>query len=322
MRTRSAQPGFVLLMALVLVLLAGTLLAGVVSRSMLGALESQGAALELQRRWAVASCRSTFLGRVEELLDKAERGESARGSEEASEAYQNKPMAELRVACSLAGIEYELVFTDEQAKMNLNSLSKEVSLGDAQAAVERLIVDLGTGHKRSAGVRLRMLVDSKDSQERNAGLLKVGGYGQVFEGVSPEHLIGQKGAPGIAQGITCWGDGKVNLRRAPAAVIERACEKSLRRDVVRAFLAARDRDPYRKLSAILGEIKEIDEEQVTRLAGRVTDQSSCHGLWVIARGSQRSWYTLAVGLARNGEKSMARQDDGGQDIYQCYEFTW
>ena len=63
MRAPRGQPGFVLLMSLVLILLAGVALAHVAHRSIRGALESQSAAEELRRRWAVTSCRATFLPR-------------------------------------------------------------------------------------------------------------------------------------------------------------------------------------------------------------------------------------------------------------------
>jgi hypothetical protein len=125
----------------------------------------------------------------------------------------------------------------------------------------------------------------------------VGGYGQIFAGAPPEQLVGREGDPGLAGAVTCWGDGRINLRRAPEAVLRQACDKALGRDVVTLLLEARRRDPYRPLEAILAELDQIDEGERAAVKDRLTDRSTCHGLWVIARGPQRSWYTLAVSAA-------------------------
>ena len=57
--------------------------------------------------------------------------------------------------------------------------------------------------------------------------LAVLSYGQVFEDALPQQLIGAEPSSGLAAAVTCWGDGKVNLRRAPDAVIEQACQNDV-----------------------------------------------------------------------------------------------
>ncbi|NJL32450.1 MAG: hypothetical protein HC898_13000, partial [Phycisphaerales bacterium] len=69
---RQNRRGFVLLMALVLVLIAGVALAGIAAQSMFSALNSQSEVEELQRRWAILSLRKTLAGRVADTLAKAE----------------------------------------------------------------------------------------------------------------------------------------------------------------------------------------------------------------------------------------------------------
>ncbi|MEI7835335.1 MAG: hypothetical protein WCK05_02875 [Planctomycetota bacterium] len=306
MRPRpSSRSGFVLLMTLVLVILACTLLAGVARRSSEGAMESKWSAEELQRRWAVASCQATLLGRAEELLDEAERGQPDDRTPE--KPYLNKPAAQRRVACRLAGLDYELVLTDEQAKLNANFLVQASSRGGAQSAVSQLITCAGLD---ASAVQLRTLVAGQNATKDIRGLLTVGGYGQVFPDVAPDRLTGREEHAGLADWVTCWGDGHVNIRRAPAAVVQRACEKVLEPNTIRTLLAVRDRDPYRPLSAMLDDLDRVDAKEKTKIAERFTDRSKCHGLWVIARGPQRSWYELAVGV---GEK---------QEPDTRYRFAW
>ncbi len=318
MRRRSAQSGFALLLVLVLVLLAAISLAGMARRSMVEALEARGAVEELKRRWAVASCREALLPRAAMLLDEAERGEGVAGPQ----GYLNPPMVERRVACRLADLDYELLVTDEQAKLNVNVLVDEMGRGEARSEVAHLIAEAGGGFVRQGGLALRTLALGEGLSRQTGNLSKVAGYGQVFEGVLPERLAGDGRRPGLVRAITCWGDGKVNLRRAPDAVVELACRGELGRDLVAALLEVRSRDPYRSLPAMVAELDKADRDEKLRIQECVTDASSCHGLWVIVRGRQRSWHTLVVGEGGVEKGGQAGRSGRLLDIDRRYEFAW
>jgi hypothetical protein len=255
-------------------------------------LDAQSAVEDLQRRWAVTSCRTSILGRAEEILAKAERGKEEEGQR--PEKGANPPRRELRVACRLAGVDYELVLTDEQAKLNVNRLLETTSKEEAQSAVGRLIRGVGGGLSQPVAVNLRPLAVGERSPVAKEVLRKLGAYGQVFDNASPADLAGDGQTAGLAEALTCWGDGKLNLRRALPEVIKEACRKALERKSVEALVAARDGNPYRDLSAILNGLPELDEKKKAELRKVFTDRSACHGLWVVARGRQRSWYTLVV----------------------------
>ena len=129
---RHAKPsGFALLLTLFLVVIVGIALAGLARWSMLGAAETKDATEELQRRWAIASCQATFLPRAPILFERAERSGSTR--------KQNVALRELRISCRLADQDYDLVLTDEQAKLNVNHLLKQTNAADAQVLVKRLL---------------------------------------------------------------------------------------------------------------------------------------------------------------------------------------
>jgi type II secretory pathway component PulK len=298
------RTGFALLMSLVLVLLMGTVLAGLAWRSMTGALEARGAAEELQRRWAVTSLRAALLDHVEELLSEAELGDEKGGGAWQAEKQPRKAVAAIRVTCQLAGEDYELVLTDEQAKLNVNALMAEAGRVKAQAIVARLAAASDGQSGQNVAMNLRAVTASKGTPNAK-GLSGVGAYGQVFEAASPESLVGDGQTPGLADAITCWGSGRVNVRRASDAVLAQACERVLGRAGARDLLAARRKDPFCELPTMLGQLAGTDDKQRQQLRGCLTDQSTCHGLWVIARGEQRSWFALAVGMDQAGTSGPA-----------------
>jgi len=224
----------------------------------------------------------------------------------------NPPVAELRVTCRLAGLDYQLLFTDEQAKLNVNQLLQDHGRAEAQSRTRRLIRGGSDAGLRPRDVTLRPM--SAAVRDTKTGELdqSIAGYGQVFGAVTPATLIGEHASVGAAAHMTCWGDGKVSIRRASAEVIKQRCEKALGRHLTGALLDARDRDPYRPLPEMLRDLDELDDKQSAKLRDMLTDGSRCHGLWVIARGRHRAWYSLSIGIVSAGDDLGAAP--GGDDL--------
>jgi len=287
-------------MALVLVLIAGALLAAVARRSLAGAVETQTAVEELQRRWAITSMRATFSGGIEALLDRAERGEANRDEVTGQARYANPPMPELRIRCRLADIDYELALTDEQAKANLNTFLTPTSVAEARSAAAALTA----GKHGATQLRLRPLPRQSD-----ASMPRLAGYHQVFDQVDARQLLGGRAGEGLASPFTLWGDGKVNIRRVSSTGLRRACKQELGGSVVEGLIRARAEDPYAPLDAMLNQIEGLSPEMRAKLSNHVTDQSLCHGLWIIAHGKQRRWYTLLITAKHQASRDL-------------YEFAW
>jgi len=110
--------------------------------------------------------------------------------------------------------------------------------------------------------------------------------------------------------VTCWGDGAVNIRRAPPNVVREACRGELPATLVEALLAKRAERPFRRLSAMLSRMEDVSDEELGRVSEHLTSRSRCHGLWIVAHGEQRDWYTLAV------------RADGGFLKTRTYRFAW
>ncbi len=309
--TRPArQTGFALMMALVLIVLAAVVLAGVARRSMEGALRARQATAELQRRWAMTSCRATLLDRAEKVFAAVEAERIGSPGDPASIAQPRPLQPQVRVRCELAGRDYELVFTDEQAKLNVNSLLADGGRGRAQTILRELLGETAdTFSRRDTPLMLRALAG--DERSGGARRDRVGGYGQIFQHALPEQLIGHDEESGLAADVTCWSDGKVNVRRAAPRVIRLAVGNAVTPDTLAQLFIARRDDPHADLDTLLQRLADADDQDKAELRKRLTGRSACHGLWVIARGEQRWWYEFVV--ARHG-RDPTRQNR--------YDFTW
>lgn len=321
MRRPVRQSGFVLLMTLVLVLLAGVTLAGVARRSLIGAIEAEQASDALKRRWAMISCQATLLPMAERVLDEAERGSGRELLVQEESTYQNDPMARRHITCRLAGIEYDLLFTDEQAKWNINRALDDADRASVQSAVRRL-VSIPQGHVQ---VNLRPQVRQVDSIEDKTDRLPISGYGQVFENLTPHDLFtAESNMARLGDKITCWGDGRINIRRATDKVIKQACEKTIGPRITAALIRARKENPYRPLTEMVHAIDKLDARQRSRVLARLTDRSTCHGLWMVARGDQPPSHTFTVGVTALDENK--NKDEEHQQpipvVVKRYNLTW
>ncbi|MHB1156178.1 MAG: hypothetical protein ACYC26_04990 [Phycisphaerales bacterium] len=337
MKSGPTQRGFVLLLTLALVLLAGGLLSGLALRSVTSALDTESAVERLQRRWAVTTCRATLLEKSERLFAAAEGGNEEREADGGPAGKRGKntrqPVGEWRVACRLAGLDYELVFTDEQAKLNVNALLKHETHESARRIIERLSVDANGMTNEPVTVKLHVRRDQEGGEaEGGGGSSGVGGYGQVFENVSAWQLIddsvtggasvGEGGGAGLAGRLTCWGDGRLNWRRASDQVLRQACGEVLTRGETDQLMGVRKDDPFATTDELIDRLKGVSKKHADELKKLLADASGCHGLWVIQRGRQRSWYTLVVGTGTVTEQDPDTGTPGKLAVSRQYEFQW
>src|SRR5690349_19007717 len=114
--------GYVLVLVLVLLTLAAAAMAGIARASMLKAVRAASAAADLQRRWTVLRCRAVLLPKAEEVLSR----DSGRDSER-------------RLEIVLGGQPVTLVFGDEQAKANVNSIYRASGSSAAERTIRQII---------------------------------------------------------------------------------------------------------------------------------------------------------------------------------------
>lgn len=208
-------------MTLVILALATGAMARFASRSL--SVVRQGAAAEraLQDRWLLATCRLAILDRGEELLDRIEQ-------EQATLGYGWPYPAELSMRLTLGGRDVELTLADEDAKLNLNWLHRtrpeQVSTILAQSAVY-------------GGVPIRLQPTAAKPRERKDVFTS---WGQVIDlvRVSQNQLLSTEISP-ITEAFSCWGRGKINIRRASDQTLRLALDGILTPHEVEQLLELR-----------------------------------------------------------------------------------
>jgi hypothetical protein len=261
--------GYVLVLTLGLLVLAATAMVSVARSSLRHANDARAAADELQRRWGVTSCRLAALPVAEDVLID-------------QETRRKKPVPAFRTQLRLGGLVFDLVLADEQAKTNLNVLLDEADLASAES---RLREALGGG-RWGDQLRLRPLAMPQRAATTSTTQpiipQRITGFGQVFEDLPPEKLL-----DGPAALLTCWGDGRINVRRASESALRLGVTPTMTRIEIAGLLQARD--------AALSGLAPTQSAQVAYPRNaNLTQTSRCHSLWIVVSSQQRQWHYFTV----------------------------
>jgi hypothetical protein len=314
MPRRTNHPAYVLPLVLVLLALAAAALHGVVLSAMNAATHSLDAQDELQCRWALTTIPTTLLPTVDRTLARAQAG-------------RPHPLVGTSATLQLGDQTFELTFSDEQAKANLNTLydrqpprELEATLTALQpAGSRRLPLEL-----RPLRPRLSGAAATRPSTRQSAGAFSAirntrspGGaaapvsntappatapapakippafetLAQVFPDVTPQDLIGPDGS--LATTLTCWGGGQVNVNRATRQTLEAVCRPHLNRVEIGKLLTARDRGRITQLPNALAALG-LPQERREIVEQLLTTASGSHGLWIVTRTEGKTLYRFVV----------------------------
>ena len=299
---RRCHAGYVLPLTLLLLAVAAASLAGVCRASFEAAVAAAHARDDLQRRWAVTSCRRALLPKAERVLAAVDSASDG--------------LSEARLDLRLGGMPIELVFGDEQAKVKVDVLYNDGGRAGTEVALRELAlagaaadvrVALRPGHERPVSDS-----DEPNKVEQEDEVERFTSWSQVF-GDTPAAALVRRGAGGrsaVAE-VTCWGDGTLNFRRASAAAIGRACPKSLGGTGAARLVRIRQDDPEVDLTDALEQL-ELTDDQLAQVEERLTDESSCYSLWIVARAAGRAWYDLSI----------ADDSAGDGDAGAVVAFSW
>lgn len=268
----SRRAGYVLVMCLALVAVASMALAGFARRSLQLASAAAAAQENLQRRWGELSCQRLLLDHADEILE----SESVRL--QAMQLGWPRP-ASISGEIALGGLLFVFQLSDENAKVNLNTLARR-----APDAVRRVVMSsLGVGGAQGLTLRDMLPVDPPEKDGR--ALFQA--WSQVYESNS---LASQpQSAQAICQatrGITCWGSGQLNLRRASDTAVRQLCERDISAGTIQKLLAARREPNVVGLAELLKQLSLSGRERAA-LRGLLTDQSKCFSLWLVVRSEHR-----------------------------------
>lgn len=330
MNTRRASSGFALLMTLLLVVIAGIALTGIARRSAMAAVHSLGEVEELQRRWAITSCRATLLDRAGAIMDGAERPGRPTAAHQSASTSSGQPASQvakkiipsLHLRCQLSGVEYELLLVDEQTKLNINNLWGQHGPTKTRAILRTLLFYSHRSTNSPLDITPQPLRRPPSTTGQSRPIPLFGSYDQMTPGIPASVWMGTEGAGGLASKVTCWGDGKLHFRRSPDAVIEQACGHLIDPTSLRAFLIARRTHPALELEDLLINLEQMPEKIRSILRNTLTERSDCHALWIAVHDAQRSWYTLSVGEGTGVDSDATDPSVQVRTVNRRHDFAW
>jgi hypothetical protein len=269
--------GYVLVLVLVVLALAAAAMASVCRLSLEKTVRASAACDELQRKWVVLSCQAVLLPKAEEVL-----------------SHAASPTSSVRREIRLGRQATTLVFSDEQAKANVNTLYRSAGASTTEGALRRVL-----GRADHVSVDLRPLPQVQpEGDDEPAPVFE--SLGQIFGPFHPSQLVeALPGAEPACDSLTCWGDGTLHFARASEQALRAMCAKAAGGAQVAHMLQIRAKHPDWDASEVLDQLK-LSEKAREALDDLLTDDSSCHSLWIVCRSADRSWYHLAVQDASAG----------------------
>ena len=295
MACHTRHPGYVLVMVLAVLALAGSVLAAAACRSSDRVLEAGEAERALQRKWTFISTQAAVLDRAEEVLA---------GEKDEADRPSDAPPAVLRhFSLDVGGARIELILSDEQAKASVNMIAKRRG---AAEDVEEALRALQADTRHFLPILLRPSLPRKSRATTVPVLYETLDQCLAFAG--PTELVGMESTEGYAMHtITCWGGGKVNFKRAPMAVLREVTSGCLDENDLDTLVRAREQDPGISLTKALTFLKidgtrsdeaqalqKLTEKKRDEAMTLLTDSSHCHSLWIIVHGKTRNCYRLYV----------------------------
>ncbi len=125
MRKNANNSGFALIIVLVVLTIAGTILAAAARRCGSSALAAGASERKLQVKWGSLSCRKIGLAAAEDIL-------------QADANRSDAPAITARRKIVLGGMNFDLIIADEQAKANVNLMTHRLGPEVATAAIGEL----------------------------------------------------------------------------------------------------------------------------------------------------------------------------------------
>jgi hypothetical protein len=252
-----------------LIVMASLMLAALARQSLMLALEAVQKQEELQARWGTISCQRAVLNRARTIF-----------ARQIAQAADNRvPPADVRRQLSstfeLGGIPFRVILSDEDAKLNVNTVY--ATYGEQRT--ERILRQL-TASKGRLDVRLRR--SSGDLADSPTHLFRA--WGQVFdhERISPSADVASHLQAATTE-VTLWGAGRLNVYRASDQAIEAVWHLAVGRGTPQELQKLRRRIPPRSLWEIVAGLQLRDHERHA-LERILTDRSHGYSLWVFGPG--------------------------------------
>lgn len=269
MKETRRKKGYVLVVTLILLALAAAGLSQLCYFSLDSALKAGAAQDELQRRWGQITCTAALLPRCEQILSRSHRA--------------GEPLPGTSLRFTLGKQEVFLIVSDEQAKVNVNTLADRLGIESTKQKIRGLLSD----HDANGHVKFQPTAANGQGFHFDA-------YESIFSGVDAQYFSGILRETAPTSDLTCWGNGQLNIERAAKLSLEAVCAPDLEGALINRLIELRQqRGGAPDVEDILNKLP-LTPQQHQNVAGRLTNRSACHSLWFIVRVPQRSWYSYSV----------------------------
>ncbi len=283
-RPSSSRQGFVLVMVLILLTVAAISLSGLARRSLQLAADAADAQADFERRWQTSTLQQALLANVESLL--------ANQPQHVPEDVQTWPLPSFVEGRIMAGeYQYHFLLADEDAKVNVNQILRQKP--DAWMPVVMTL-----SQSANAGGLLPAVSPVSSRQGQNRATLQ--SWGQVFQ--SKQQDSSEASGPQIRDAtrqLTCWGSGRLNVKRASDEAISALCNLVLSDRVVGQLIQERSTGDLTGIDDLISRL-ELKAEERFAFQRLLTDRSNCFTLWLNVSNGQREWTRLVVSQSSRG----------------------
>ncbi len=306
---RRTGEGYVLLAVIAVSVLVISALASLARLSLRRGLEASNAERSLQQRWGARTIERVMLQQAPSVFEQQEElfAEQAPGS---------PTPTTLRAMLRLGDVSFDIMLGDEDAKLNLNAVYHHAGPQRVAAAVARQ-----SGPLVASAVRLlpavppmsawprtatRSLDNQEEEEEEEETQVEIPdafrSWGEVFDVRALDAgLARDADLPNLTTGLTLWGSGQLNFRRASDETILAVASLVVQDGAARRIVERYRQNPTATLAVLL-QTEVSREPDRRRLAELMSESSSNFSIWIDA-----------ASIAGSGLRSFAvmRRDDEG-----------
>ncbi|WP_145078601.1 hypothetical protein [Poriferisphaera corsica] len=321
MNRRSFRTGFVLILVLMLLALAGVSLAMMARRSHGMLLQVAAAEQRLQRQWLLKSSERYMLPQAAFVLDPSQFEKKINDAEETS-----LPKANHKIELELNDKRLLIILSNENARADVNELLRQYPTEKVEFYLRKTLSR--KSNNKHGDVQLRPLTKSQtahtnDYIRKNLVLTKtdvsnvavsVASYEQIFQDFEPLSLM-------QSPLLTCWSGGPVDYRIAPKGVLMAMLAHEIGEDRVRKLVELRDEEPNLELTRMFGalDIGREQREYVESVLG--VGSPNAFGMLVLLDDGKRTHVAWMV--QQNIDKSSQQDTNEGKDKHvNTLRFIW
>ena len=281
MRASRKRSGYVLIAVLATMVLVVTVLSALSRTSLRRALAAADAQVRLQQRVGSDSIEAALLPKAGKVFDQLQE------AAEANSVTSRFPTT-LRGSVTTAGVTFDVLLSDEDAKLNLNAIYHSIGQQRTEMAIREV-----SGALVAQSLRLVPAAVSEtkptnlDGEIIEAPPRVFRSWGEVFDLSRLSASVGDDAAlPNLTTELTCWGGGALNLKRASDEAIVQTAACVLSQAGADRLVRRYRENPMATMEILARQATDSDARR--RALQRLLGETSNHfSIWIDASASAR-----------------------------------